>query len=444
MTQQSFGLGTNGWQVYETLFEQEFNIYAHRFNYDNLNGVQNAADDVLQKLQSQVVPTGANNILMGHSTGGVTARMMEHHPVASQQALMTQYFGGYITVGAPHRGIKLINSYQNGNLELYFVDGCQEVLIDPIVATTANWALNNGYTAIFAGITLFINTNSGELICSSAYSALESSDDLSLFLAPNTINDLKEGSSTLANLPTGSAKHRIFLYGNEESPVHWRFLSSLVKNPPVQIPPPPATYQPGDVDYVQTANTIKIVEEISGSMFFAFGIMHMIQGQFWNGLNSFLTGIQWHQGANWISNSESGWNNLIGANDWVTITQPGGPPVFTCWNIIEDIEADYEDGAIDFQTYVQQLHAVHQNPNCYTSGTVTITIPNNQISDGLATMINTHVSPGDPCHLPIDQANHQEEVHHPNAWDVYTKIFDGVPEITQKCGQDTRDFFIIN
>ncbi|MEZ4828019.1 MAG: hypothetical protein R3C61_17305 [Bacteroidia bacterium] len=65
-----FGNGDNGWQVYETMFEQEWNINSIRFNYNNLNGVQNAADDVLQNLQTLAVPAG-NNIMMGHSTGGL-------------------------------------------------------------------------------------------------------------------------------------------------------------------------------------------------------------------------------------------------------------------------------------------------------------------------------------------------------------------------------------
>ncbi|MEZ4773425.1 MAG: hypothetical protein R3D00_09615 [Bacteroidia bacterium] len=430
-----FGNGDNGWQVYETMFEQEWNINSHRFNYNNLNGVQNAADDVLQNLQTLAVPTGSNNIMMGHSTGGLAIRMMEHYPNPAQKAIMNSYFGGYITVGTPHKGIKLVNSYQNGNLEEFFDDGCKEVITDPVLSI-----FNSIFYSPISPVGFFIQYLGGKLVCNAAYEKLE--DKLSLYLAPNTLVDLKVGSPTLANLPYTSSKPRIFLYGDEQSPVHWRFLSSLIDSMPVNIPPPPAPYAAGDEGYVNAANQIQAVETAVAGLAATIGVINSLQGNFITGASSFYVAFQFAQGAAWLSNSEMGWNTLIGANDTYPFTITTNS-MFICWSQIEDIERDYLDGVIDFPTYWQNLNATYQNPACWASQTYTMLITNNQISDGLAPRVSTRPDPLSPCFLGIADANHQEEVHHPNATERYRQIFNRETPVIQSCGFAVANFFRI-
>ncbi|MDX2249885.1 MAG: hypothetical protein SF052_24080 [Bacteroidia bacterium] len=431
-----FGNGSNGWQVYENMFEQEWNINSYRFNYDNLNGVQNAADDVLQSLQTLTVPTGSNNIMMGHSTGGLAIRMMEHHPNPAQKAIMNSYFGGYITVGSPHKGIKLVNSYQNGNLEAFFDDGCKEVITDPLFSI-----FNSIFYGPISPAGLFIQNLGGGIVCNLAYERLK--DSLSLYLAPNTLEDLKVGSPTLVNLPYTSSKPRIFLYGDEQSPVHWRFLSSLIDSMPVNIPPPPAPYAAGDEGYVNAANQIEAIETAVAGLAMTIGVINSLQGNFITGASSFYVAFQFAQGAAWLNNSEMGWNTLIGANDVYPFTITTNS-MFICWSQIEDIERDYLDGVIDFPTYWQNLNATYQNPACWASQTYTMLITNNQISDGLAPQVTTRPDPLNGCFLDIADANHQEEVHHPNATARYGQIFDRDQEILTSCGPFAADFFKIN
>ena len=56
-------------------------------------------------------------------------------------------------------------------------------------------------------------------------------------------------------------------------------------------------------------------------------------------------------------------------------------------------------------------------------------------------MLNTQIIPGGPCHLVIADANHQEEVHHPNATELYEKIFEADDDVSQACSEIVADFF---
>ena len=65
-----FGDGSNGWQVYENEFENWYpgSLDTYRFNYNNLLGVEKAADDIYDHLQTVLYYQDLNNILIAHST----------------------------------------------------------------------------------------------------------------------------------------------------------------------------------------------------------------------------------------------------------------------------------------------------------------------------------------------------------------------------------------
>ncbi|MEZ4773427.1 MAG: hypothetical protein R3D00_09625 [Bacteroidia bacterium] len=63
--------------------------------------------------------------------------------------------------------------------------------------------------------------------------------------------------------------------------------------------------------------------------------------------------------------------------------------------------------------------------------------------DGLAPRVSTRPDPLSPCFLGIADANHQEEVHHPNATERYEQIFDKALEIETACGLAVAVFFEI-
>lgn len=125
-----FGNGDNGWDAYEALFENgPRSIEAHRFLYNNQNGVANAATDAHANMISNSVPQSSNNIGIGHSTGGTVFRKLD-------ELGMDEHFGGIITSGTGHHGLQFANSFTNGDVQDYFDDGCQQVLTDPILSMT--------------------------------------------------------------------------------------------------------------------------------------------------------------------------------------------------------------------------------------------------------------------------------------------------------------------
>ena len=349
---------------------------------------------------------------------------------------MSQYFGGYITVGTPHHGVKLVNSYQNGNLRDWFDDGCKQIVQDPVNALTAVIVVTTGQ-AWAGGILSSVGSSIlGNVVCNVGYNRIE--DGLDMFTAPQTLDDLKVGSTTI-QLQSQSDKYRINIYGNEESPVHWRFLSSLKEaNRPVDIPH--NNYVARDGELGQTVNTVQGIFNVVGYASLTYSIIAGIMGNYVHVIPYANLGLQTLQGSAWLNKSESSWNDLIGANDTypVGITQVN---MFLCGDQLRELSQTWhEDGLND---YLAQRNALYANPDCWQTINVTKSIANHKISDGLVPELSAKID-ASTCHLGILETNHQEEVHHPEAEEMYEKIFNNDQEIKNKCGLDVAQFFKIN
>ena len=276
----------------------------------------------------------------------------------------------------------------------------------------------------------------GEILCIDQYDRIK--DELGDFTAPPTLNDLKVGSTSL-NLPSQSNKFRINIYGNEQSPVHWRFLASLQEvNRPVNIPH--NNYNARDGGLAANAN---FVEGLYNGIGFISGMLAFssaISGNFFQAAAFAFVGMESFQAGAWIRKSESSWNDLIGAND----TYPVGimqVNLFTCGDQLMQLSQSWHEDGLD--DYIAQRNALYANPNCWQTINVTKSIANHKISDGLAPQLTTLID-ANTCHLEILETNHQEEVHHPEAEEVYDKILRDDVSIRTKCGSAVSSFFKIN
>ncbi|MCA9974086.1 MAG: hypothetical protein KC425_27930, partial [Anaerolineales bacterium] len=403
-----FGSGNNGWDAYEFLFESERDIHAHRFLYNNQDGVANAATDAHTNMITNSVPQSQNNIGIGHSTGGTVFRKLDEQG-------MDEHFGGIITACTGHHGLQFANAYTNGEVEDFFDEGCHQVLTQPVFTMVSLLGPS------FSVFTPIIQSLGGNLVCSFAYQSLQ--NEMSDFLSPNTIGDMSVGSTELANINSfPSTKHIVTLWGNEQSPVHWRFLSSLQPaNRPVNINPVPSLYIDRDVQFVNTMNTLHGVETTMGIISHSYGLLHLLFWNFYQAGNWFYIRDQWMQGADWIENSESGWNELTGSNGWVTLPVEVDD-VFVCNAEMLELLRDWKDDIITFEQFEAATEALLNDPNCYETGTIMSAFPVNGESDGLVNSLTARVT-ANTCHLKVENANHQELVNHPSAYDAFEVIF---------------------
>lgn len=233
------------------------------------------------------------------------------------------------------------------------------------------------------------------------------------------------GSAELATINGfNSTKPLVTLWGNEQSPVHWRFLSSLQPaNRPVNINPDPIAYTDMDVQFVNTMNTLQTIEGTIAAVSFSASLINLIYWNFYQAAAWAYVGVQWAEGATWIMNSESGWNELTGSNGWVTLPVEVDD-IFVCNTEIRDLLRDWKDGFITFAQFEAAVDALTNDPNCYESGTIMSTVPINGESDGLVNQYTAAVSLNCHTELEIEEANHQELVNHPSARNVFDGIFD--------------------
>jgi hypothetical protein len=184
-------------------------------------------------------------------------------------------------------------------------------------------------------------------------------------------DDMAVGSPFLttlnANAPTVPT---ISIWGNENSPVHWRLLSSF------------STDNSNDTKYVEIANLMR-------NIYNGFYISHLTQAivggifGFWNPaawaaavLNGWQA-AQWHKGKKWFDRSEGIWNGLTGC----TATEMGITITYTTsayWSFC----SSFSTGSEEWQECVD-FNCPNGIANCLEEVTYTQTVIVNDKSDGL-------------------------------------------------------------
>ncbi|TAF93565.1 MAG: hypothetical protein EAZ32_18205 [Cytophagia bacterium] len=280
------GLNSNDtfWANSRALFEAERGqinaLNSNNFSYGTRNGVDNFANQV-----------PGNQIGIGHSMGGLAVRQATRRPNGA--------FEGIIACGAPLRGAKIMNSFQSGAVDNTITSGGWTMVRGPsaqfgfasyIIAGVAANALIPAWFNIFG--TNWVNYND-------QYGA-------------QTVTDLAENSNYMNAINgDGSEKPvRAYIWGNENSPVHWRVLSSTSRYNSNQ------NWQPDDdTQWVDVANTFADVYFASFVVNSAAAVASAVSLNL-GGLAYFTwVAFEWKAGSDYIrGQSESDWAWLIGAD----------------------------------------------------------------------------------------------------------------------------------
>ena len=284
------GLGEteSDWQHYEQIFTQERNINSMRRSHITGSGLNVASIDLESKMRTHYGNTEAynsQNIGIGHSMGGLMIRNTDRrHPAQGDK-----YFGGYITVSTPNYGAGIANSVLNGNVAAASADACSKLTAGPTAS------LLGSVISLIANVT---NNDVCDLFLNN-----EITSQLNYYTGTST-QDLKRGSVVIDSINnyTNNLNHnipRISIWGEENSPVHWRLLTTV-----------------GNFDAVQAATTGRNIYQF-------FHIFNKVRGYacaiggFWNpgcwvqSAVYFYKASQWKKGRDWFDNSESIWNSLI-------------------------------------------------------------------------------------------------------------------------------------
>jgi len=286
------GLGENAgtWDTYDALFDAERQHDGRSPGFTDGSGVAAMATSVSTGTNTSFPSSSGPNTLnigIGHSMGGLAVREVDRTRTGT-----IQRFGAMVTVGSPNNGAQIINSIRDGSVTDAMEDACEKLSAGPL-------------SEIPGMVGVFVSGVGNDVICSILSDELLDGIFTNAVAGPSE-DDMVVGSPFLTTL-NGSAPNvpAISIWGNENSPVHWRVLSSL------------DTDNASDTKYVEIANLMRNVY----NGFYIFHLSKAIVGGFlgfWNpaawaaaALNAWQA-AQWHKGKKWFDRSEGTWNGLTG------------------------------------------------------------------------------------------------------------------------------------
>ena len=380
------GLGSkaNEWTQWADLFtaERQLNTQS-RGSFTSDQGVNTMAGQVRGSYSAN-----SQNIYFGHSLGGVVGRHID--------ATDGNTFGAIITAGSAHDGARIANAAGNGELVNAVAGGVQAMAAGPTSDPTLG--LLTGSLFIVAGTAVSVAVN----LLKQPTQVYLTNDILN-----QSATDLAEGSGYLSggprNTQTNTAK--LLIYGNEESPVHWRIASEQAFD---------------DERMAGWANTA--FDIYSAAMWTNYGFA-TAAGILTFGLGAIpfvAIAIQWSRGMNWVRyDSERVWNYLIGA---------GIPSTFTVcqqninWGSFGQCMNAVGQGA----TYDDYIRCQQQNSyqSCYTYYAST-----NGQSDGFVKAPSqSGFNSAWANNARREEAfgvNHLQMKKHPNMETIYRRAFNG-------------------
>lgn len=387
------GLGSNSageWAQWQNLFTNERQLNnLSRGNFDTDQGINGMANQVRSTYGGD-----SRTIFFGKSMGGVVGRELDVNQNGS--------FGGIITAGSPLDGARIANSVRSGEATNAVEDGVNAAIEGPrrqlgIVAyVVSGIVINDQIRKLTQTANSFVSNN---------------------FTQGPT--DLAENSgymnSGIRNAQTGTAK--LLVYGNEESPVHWRIASQLFFDNDDDL-----------VGYMRTAGDV-----YDAAMWVNYGLA-AASGVFTFGLSAIYfvwVADGWSQGMNWIRyDSERVWNNLIGAGtpstNTVCSTQIDWNGFNQCMSSLGH-QATYQD----YQNCQQQ----NSSQYCYTyyasvNGQSDAFIKAPSQTGYNSAWANT------ATRIEARGANHLEMRKHPRMEQIYRGVFEGNVD-----GQSIDPFF---
>lgn len=371
------GLGDDSefWEEYAQQFQTQRNVTSSNLDYATAGAVTTTA--------RQIPRAGANAIGIGHSLGGVALREIDHLEPRGR-------VGGIITVGSPLNGARIVRAGLQGHVNSYINHGVNEVSKGPL-----RQSLGLGFIVIQASV--IGRALSGQGIIELLRQMVFNIFDISPFDS-NAERDLAEGSQYInqaiayrPNVP------RISIYGNENSPVHFRLASSALGD---------------DHDDNDFANLSNIARGVYNTQYVRNLATALVPLNAWRAAG-------WKAGRDYFDNgSEKGWNDLIGATR--TESRRSCYEVFVC--------SDYScyDNIVTYEDYLAC------QDRCYQEQCRTVTTRYNQPSDGLlhqstqlgqsTEAVRSNWTPN--VTFEAVGANHSEYDEHPGTRAHFNTIFD--------------------
>jgi triacylglycerol esterase/lipase EstA (alpha/beta hydrolase family) len=277
----------NSWKHYNQIFDKERNLNSLRTTYNTDNGITYSTNKVIGSMNTRYKDNakGANNprnLGIGHSMGGLMLRDADRITANG-----TKKFGGYITVASPNYGAPIANTLLNGSVQNAAENACNKLTDGPL-------------SQLIPVPFNFLSDLSTDVLCN----IFIDNDLIQSFQgSPVTNKDLRVGSPTIdaindydTNLP------RISIWAEENSPVHWRMLSSQMFG--------------NDTDLVKIAKSVRVVYDgfyiYNKSKAVVSGVLGFFNPYIWGFTALYgYRATQWKKGRNWIDDSENIWSSLI-------------------------------------------------------------------------------------------------------------------------------------
>lgn len=301
--------GLNGssttWNFHKSNFESARRIDGPA-SYNATNLTNSGVVSYSNTVRSAITPH-ANAIAIGHSMGGVAVRDIARYDAVNSE----NTFGGFIAVGAPLTGARILNNISNGSAENFILNGVDDIISGPVTAL----GLYNFFVAgepVISSALLIRSIRKGILkfFMTSFDFALNDTNAGNAF-GVQTYDDLKENSSYMSGVNgfSGPYKDRLFIYGNESSPIHWRLASSVLKSND-GVP-----WASNDDEYfVDLAANFRSVYHTQNNLNIATAVFAYSTLNFAVGAAHSYMASRWRMGRDWLDMSESYWAGLIGAH----------------------------------------------------------------------------------------------------------------------------------
>lgn len=284
----------SAWQHYATIFEAERRMNSSRPSYQSSLGVSSSTSSL-----TNAIPVNSQNYAIGHSMGGVVLRNLDRVSSPSSRRIH-----GLITVASPNTGAGIANSFDDQSLLKASQKACSDLTAGP---SSELFGLPWKIVEL-----KFASSIGASLTSKSLCELLITNQTLEQFAGSTTArSDLKMGSSLLSQIDAyNSTIPRLTMIAEENSPVHWRMLSSTITrgrpNPSDQLLPDVMT----GVEAVYTGFFVArtagtIVNAILGFINPPLFAKAILNGQ---------KATKWKKGVDWLKDSETIWNGLTKAS----------------------------------------------------------------------------------------------------------------------------------
>lgn len=373
--------------------DRDYKIISIRPGYSTQEGIESSGDEIGRILSPFFDPFDNRNMAIGHSMGGLNLRHTEYlgNPLP---------LGGVITIGTPHLGTDFASNYLNGQLDEFTENMTRSLLAGP------------GHDPLASAFLYPLDTKLDLPLIEALQKQIFGVEDLihlfdngetfdflnTLLESAQSIEDLARGSAALEILNrNGTGRESYAIWGEEDSPVHWRFLSSLLSmncddekrgNDQILLDKIDRL-----TDFYQTMETAnRVVCQMAYLITFGLGKKNQI--------GVCVLANRYQMGKNWLKGSEGDWSRLIGAarQELKKVKEVR----FSCWDELESARRSN-----DFD----RMSEILSTEDCWKIIEVDRMVWVKEPSDGLVTKSSAIAIPGMLRAIRAPGANHFELLH---------------------------------